>query len=125
MSTELSPEEREAMEAAWFNWRPSSVPSKLGVHANAWRAAREYSKKREEELEREHADLLERTHDVIWKRFEQREEKLREALRTARRRIRQVHELVAAVQPRRLREITTDAICEIDDVLAENGDTDD
>lgn len=39
----------------------------------------------------------------------------REALKTARRRIRQIHE---AGSDSRRREITTDAICEIDDALA-------
>ena len=87
MTTDLSPEEREAMEAAWFDWRPSSVPSKLGVHTHAWRAAREYSKQREEDLQSEVSVQVElvaelrvalRGAEIV---AERHEEKLREALR--------------------------------------------
>lgn len=131
MSTELSPEEREAMERRRDAlYPPPCNPrhvdaidvARHDAFEDGFLAAREYSKQREGKLEREHADLLERTHDVIWKRFEQREQKSREALKRA-------EVLLGRSRPWTLteeeRETWNDTRLAIRDALAENGDTDD
>jgi hypothetical protein len=113
----IDPQEREAMEVAMLpeNRDIAMRSPRLGFEAG-WLAAREYSKQREEELEREQASLLDHTHDAIWERFERRVENLRKALQAAR------PILLMGTHERIANSVAGDLIARIDAALAENGD---